>query len=108
VETVRFANRAYVDSGRLVERRPKFQIGAVGYSVEAILIFILSGMFISYLPQNYAAHWVESGLLRPILPEALTVDARITIAVPNVLKMPPVVRTFMAELKAELGIGTPT
>ena len=101
VEAGRFANRAYVDSGRLVESRPKFQIGAVGYSVEAILIFILSVMFISYLPKNYAAHWVESGLLRPILPETLTVEARITIAVPKVLKMPPVVRAFITELRAD-------
>ena len=63
VEMARFANRAYVDSDRLSDSRPRFQEAAVGYSVEAILIFILSGMFISYLPNKYASHWVEKNIL---------------------------------------------
>jgi DNA-binding transcriptional LysR family regulator len=100
LEGVRFANRGYIDSGRLSESHPKFQITSVGYSAEAILILILSGMFVSYLPGNYATHWVEKGLLRPILPQALTVEAKISIAVPKVAKVPPAVRAFIAEIKA--------
>jgi DNA-binding transcriptional LysR family regulator len=101
VEMARFANRAYIDSDRLSDSRPKFQEAAVGYSVEAILIFILSGMFISYLPNKYASHWVKKNMLKPVLPERFTIAADIAVAVPNVSKMPPVVRAFMTEL----GVG---
>jgi hypothetical protein len=35
-----------------------------------------------------------------VLPERFTIAADIAVAVPNVSKMPPVVRAFMAELGA--------
>lgn len=98
IENARFANRGYIDSDRLSGSLPKFQEAAVGYSVEAILIFILSGVFISYLPNKYAAHWVDKNMLRPILPEQFTIAANITVATPNISKTPPVVRAFLAEL----------
>ena len=100
IEASPFANRAYVDSSRLGAARPKFHATSVGYSVEAILLLILSGRFISYLPTNYARLWVERGLLQPLLPEQLTVDAKISIAVRNSPKPSPAVRAFVADLKA--------
>jgi LysR family transcriptional regulator, transcriptional activator for bauABCD operon len=100
IEAAPFANRAYVDSSRLVGTGPKFHASSIGYSVEAILLLILSGCFISYLPTNYARHWVDKGLLLPLLPGKLTVDAKISIAVRGSPKPPPAVKAFIAELKA--------
>ena len=103
LEAVRFADRGYIESDRLGESRPKFLAASVGYSAEAILILILSGAFVSYLPRNYATPWVKKGILRSILPDTLTVDARISIATPNVLKTPPAVRAFIDQVKAHAG-----
>jgi DNA-binding transcriptional LysR family regulator len=100
IEAAPFANRAYVDSSRLAVTGPKFHASSIGYSVEAILLLILSGCFISYLPTNYARHWVEKGLLRPLMPENLTVEAKISIAVRRSPKPPPAVRAFLAEMKS--------
>jgi DNA-binding transcriptional LysR family regulator len=101
IEACPFANRAYVDSSRLGVGRPKFHASSVGYSVEAILLLILSGRFISYLPTNYARLWVERGILLPLLPEELTIEAKISIAVRNSPKQPPAVKAFVAELKSQ-------
>jgi DNA-binding transcriptional LysR family regulator len=105
LEAARFADRGYIESDRLGESRPKFQAASVGYSAEAILILILSGEFISYLPRNYATPWVEKGILRPILPNGLTLDAKISIATPNIAKTPPAVRAFVDQIKAGAAIA---
>ena len=103
IEAAPFANRAYVDSSRLAVARPRFHASSVGYSVEAILLLVLSGRFISYLPTNYAKLWVDRGSLLPLLPEQLTVEAKISTAVRNSPKPPPAVKAFAAELRHARG-----
>lgn len=46
----------------------------VSMHVEATLEFILTGLHIGYLPDQYAAAWVDLGILRKINPERFSVD----------------------------------
>jgi Transcriptional regulator len=45
---------------------------------EAIAFLILTGEYVGFLPDHYAATWVERGLMAPIMPE--TMNFRVTIA----------------------------
>jgi DNA-binding transcriptional LysR family regulator len=35
------------------------------------VILVLSGKFLGYLPQHYAAQWVDQGRIRPLRPDLL-------------------------------------
>ena len=48
--------------------------GATAYDQEAIATLILSGRFIGFLPDHYAAAFVQRGQLRAVAPERLHYD----------------------------------
>lgn len=99
LETAKFADRGYAEASRFPKGDLNVTPSASGFSVEAILIFILSGLFIGYLPKHYATPWVEKGDLRALLPEELTVDTEITLALPKGQKPTNLVRTFVEHVK---------
>lgn len=49
----------------------QFSFATTVQNLEAQLIFLLSGDYLGYLPAHFAAPWVESGKLRPLLPARL-------------------------------------
>jgi len=49
--------------------------------MEGVAHFILSGAYVGYLPDHYAAHWVEAGIMRPILPGEIRYDLELHLAV---------------------------
>lgn len=67
--------------------------------IEAQLTLILTGTFIGYLPDHYAASWVRQGLLRPLLRERLSYDAQFFVILrPG--KPPPPVRALIQSIRA--------
>lgn len=47
---------------------------------EGIAFLILTGSYIGFLPDHYAANWVDKGLLAPLNPERLFFDSRLALA----------------------------
>lgn len=47
---------------------------------EGIAFLILTGSYIGFLPDHYAATWVEKGLMAPLNPEHLFFDAKLAVA----------------------------
>ena len=47
---------------------------------EGIAFLILTGSYIGFLPDHYAAAWVEKGLMAPLGPDRLFFDAKLAIA----------------------------
>ena len=98
LEQAHFADRGYASANRLPNKGVHFHPTATCYNVEAILILILSGRFISYLPEHYAHPWVQSGDLLPILPDELSLEIEISLAVQRDVRPTSLVRTFINEL----------
>jgi DNA-binding transcriptional LysR family regulator len=48
---------------------------------EGIAFLILTGSYIGFLPDHYAAAWVEKGLMAPLSPDRLFFDAKLAVAV---------------------------
>ncbi len=47
---------------------------------EGIAFLILTGSYIGFLPDHYAAAWVEKGLMAPLCPDRLFFEAKLAIA----------------------------
>lgn len=67
--------RGYLMASELSTLNPKV-INATAYHMEATRVFILAGTHVGYLPENYAAPYVEKGLLKPLLPKKTSYDVQ--------------------------------
>jgi DNA-binding transcriptional LysR family regulator len=72
-------------------------------NMEAQAILILSGAYLGYLPEHYAAGWVARGELRPLLPTQLAYEAPFTLIIRRAHAPVLIVRQFMNDLMASLG-----
>ena len=68
---------------------------------EAIAFLILTGEYIGFLPDHYAAAWVEKGVLAPILPERMTFMETITAVTRTGRRQNLVVDRFLEELLSD-------
>ncbi len=70
--------------------------------MEAQATLILSGAYLGYLPEHYAAAWVAAGRLRRLLPEQLSYVAPFSVIVRRSAAELQVVRRFVDDLRASL------
>jgi DNA-binding transcriptional LysR family regulator len=71
---------------------------AVAENMEAIAFFVLSGRFIGFLPEHYAARWVESGQMRAVLPERMCYHSHIELLVRSSAPQSLGTRLFVEDL----------
>jgi DNA-binding transcriptional LysR family regulator len=71
-------------------------------SMEAQAILILSGAYLGYLPEHYAALWTSLGRLRPLLPSQLSYVSPFSMIARRGISQLPVVRQFVEDLRASL------
>lgn len=74
----KFVKRPYVPDGH-IPRAEALNAAAVAENMEAIAIFILSGEFIGFLPEHYAARWVKSGEMRSVLPDRMRYESQLEL-----------------------------
>jgi DNA-binding transcriptional LysR family regulator len=86
------------DLGRLGVARE----AALVDNMEAQAILILSGFYLGYLPQHYAAIWEAQGRLRPLLPEELAYHAPFSLITRRGSAPVAVARQFIDDLLASL------
>ncbi len=56
------------------------RVGAMVSEMESEALLILSGAFLGYLPDHYAAHWVDLGQMRALAPDRFGYTARFQLA----------------------------
>ena len=86
-----FIAPGYTHSVLLKEQFPQLNAAATSFQVEGIATLILSGQYVGFLPDHYAALWVDKGLMRALLPETLSYQVPFRIIVrrdarPNLLR----------------------
>lgn len=75
---------------------------AVVDTMEAQVTLLLSGAYLGYLPEHYAAAWVREGVLRRLLPEQLSYASPFSMILRRGAEEQPLVRQFVADLRASL------
>ncbi|WP_261842259.1 LysR family transcriptional regulator [Aliamphritea ceti] len=86
-----FIAPSYTHLVLLKEQFPQLKAAASSYQVEGIATLILSGQYVGFLPEHFAAIWVEKGLMRVLLPTTLNYQVPFKIIVrrdarPNLLR----------------------
>ena len=69
-ETLRespYVNKGYIVTEFLEEANRRLDVRATAYDVESIALLILSGAYIGFLPELYAAYWCDRGEMRAVL-----------------------------------------
>lgn len=75
---------------------------AIVDTMEAQLTLLLSGAYLGYLPEHYAAAWVAEGRLRRLLPDELTYSSPFSMIVRQGGGDMPLVRLFIDDVRASL------
>lgn len=73
--------------------------GASATDREGIAFLILTGSYIGFLPDHYAASWVEKGLMVPLDPGRLYFDAKLAIATRKGRRHNLILERFLDELQ---------
>ncbi|MFW3895107.1 LysR family transcriptional regulator [Pseudomonas bharatica] len=79
--------------------------GASATDREGIAFLILTGSYIGFLPDHYAAAWVEKGIMAALDPDRLHFDAKLAIATRKGRRPNMILERFLNELQLT---GSPT
>ncbi len=76
----RFVKRPYVPDGH-IPSGDKLRAAAFAENMESIASLILSGEFIGFLPEHYAARWIGTGEMKAVMPEKMRYESQIELLV---------------------------
>lgn len=99
IQTHAFVVRPYANR-RELRHFPEAVVKALASNMEAQAMFILSGQFVGYLPDHYAAAWVDRGQLRSLLPRETGISSPFVIATRQAERAPAVLDLFIREFTA--------
>ncbi|MFZ4289159.1 LysR family transcriptional regulator [Variovorax sp. HJSM1_2] len=71
-----FAGLGYHSPNMEISRQVHLQRTATGFDQESIATLILSGRYLGFLPEHYAAGFVQAGLMRAVRPALFRYDCR--------------------------------
>jgi len=94
-----FVARPYAQMQEL-RHFPGAGVGAHASNMEAQALFILSGHFLGYLPDHYAARWVAAGEMRPLLAATTRIASPFYIVTRVMARRPLLMRAFLEDLVA--------
>ena len=87
-----------------------YRVGAVAPSMEARALMVISGRYLAFISDHYAAQWVERGMMRKVVGPGLTYDGEAHMIVRDSKRNPAVVGLFVEDYfatAAKLGIARP-
>jgi len=76
VRELRFAGLGYHSPNMELSHRERLERAATAYDQEAIAALVLSGEYLGFLPDHYAASFVQAGLLRAVRPQKFSYSCR--------------------------------
>ena len=94
-----FVKRSYTEDEHATALKGIFNSAATADHVEAVATLILTGGFIGFLPEHYAASWVSRGKLRALAPKAMNYYTHFTTITRKGAPRPTVVDLFVRELE---------
>jgi len=102
-----FASRAYLHQADLSNLEGVRATASVS-SMEAQLMMILSGHYVGYLAEHYAAPWISRGVIRAFSHPQLTFSTRFYLAWPSGRQLPILMKAFTSELLAQVAARNAT
>ncbi|MBN7808679.1 LysR family transcriptional regulator [Agrobacterium rosae] len=97
VEGYDFVVRPYANM-RELQHFPMARARASASNMEAQAMFVMSGRYVGYLPDHYAADWVQKGIFKPVLAEEVRIKSPFIIATRLGEKPSTILDFFIREL----------
>jgi DNA-binding transcriptional LysR family regulator len=107
VEAAQIVVRPYANKSEL-RHIPNAKVGAYASNIEAQAMYILSGRFIGYLPDHFAAIFEQKNRLRPLLVPEAQIRSPFVIISPNHKEPSLAQRIFVQELRRRVGAYKPS
>ena len=82
-----------------------FEAAATAYSIEAVAMFILTGKFVGFLPDHYAAVWIERGEMGKIPMDTMSYKSQIAVIVRKNARQTLAVQSLIKELRNGIGLA---
>ena len=92
-----FARRAYAAPNRF-PAGVRLTSTAIADLMESVALFILSGRYVGFLPEHFAAQWRAEDRMRPLLEKKLGYQNPIYLAIRKTEQRPPILEAFLKEL----------
>jgi DNA-binding transcriptional LysR family regulator len=102
-----FAERGYMAADKARRPGAGFRATATAYHMEGIATLVLSGRYIGYLPTQYAAPWVDRGLMRSLLPTQLAYESLFEVITRKGAERTLALAAFLDDLRAAHGRSAP-
>lgn len=74
-----YVARGYLRESQVVPQQVSFNSCATAQSLEGIVILLLTGEYLGYLPDHYAHGWVSRDELRAVMPEKFSYDTEFKV-----------------------------
>lgn len=88
--------RGYLRESQVTQQHVSFRYSATAQNIEGIAQLVLTGHYVGYLPDHFAAPWVQARQMRSVLPERMAYDVPFKVIVP---RLPRRTRASAALLK---------
>ncbi|MBO4968012.1 MULTISPECIES: LysR family transcriptional regulator [Pseudomonas] len=69
-------------------------------NIEALAILIISGAYLGFLPNHFAAQWVKTGEMQQLAPNSLGLTSPFDLITRRGVAPPPILRVFLEDLAA--------
>ncbi|WP_419711067.1 LysR family transcriptional regulator [Pseudomonas sp. NFX224] len=69
-------------------------------NIEATAILIISGAYLGFLPEHFAAQWVKSGEMHQLAPDSLRLKSPFDVITRRGVAPPPILQAFLEDLAA--------
>jgi DNA-binding transcriptional LysR family regulator len=100
VSRYRMVRHGYSESESKAIRRWNLSAESTSHQTEGIMLLVLTGSFVGFLPDHFAKRWEEDGRIRRILPDKLKNATEIIAITHKASQANPVVRQFLSFFSA--------
>ncbi|MEM7120423.1 MAG: LysR family transcriptional regulator [Pseudomonadota bacterium] len=107
VSRFRMVRHAYSEAEGQAISRWNLSVASSANQTEGILLLVLGGSYVGFVPGHFARTWEDKGLLRRLLPATLTTVSTITAIVHKNARQDPMVSQFLSLLPVNQAVPQP-
>jgi len=110
LEKYQFATRPHAPSPFGLNWEP-YRVSAIAPSMEARALMVISGRYLSFISDHYAAQWVDLGMMRKVIGPHLSYDGEAHMIVRESKHNPTIVKLFVEDYfatAAKLKVAKPS
>jgi LysR family transcriptional regulator, transcriptional activator for bauABCD operon len=103
ISRYQMVRHGYSESESKIIKRWNLSAQSTSHQTEGIMLLVLTGSYVGFLPDHFARRWEEEGRIRRLLPDKLQKATEVIAITHQAAQANPVVRQFLSFLSAHQG-----